>query len=66
MLRLADPGSLPELTSALETDRRLHVQVKQERQFYDDQAGTVVLALTGLAILRRLRHGAHFCLVPMR
>jgi len=50
VLRLADPGSLPGLISALETDRRLQVQVKQERQFYEDQAGTVVRALTGLAI----------------
>jgi putative ABC transport system permease protein len=50
VLRLADPGSLPGLTSALESDRRLRVQVKQERQFYEDQAGTVVRALTGLAL----------------
>ncbi len=49
VLRLADPQSLPGLTNALETDRRLQVQVKQERQFYEDQAGTVVQALTGLA-----------------
>jgi putative ABC transport system permease protein len=50
VLRLADPRSLPGLTSALETDRRLQVQVKQERQFYEDQAGMVVRALTGLAL----------------
>jgi putative ABC transport system permease protein len=50
VLRLADPRSLPELTSALESDRRLQVQVKQERQFYEDQAGPVVRALTGLAL----------------
>lgn len=50
VLRLADLRSLPGLTSALETDRRLQVQVKQERQFYEEQAGTVVRALTGLAL----------------
>jgi putative ABC transport system permease protein len=50
VLRLADARSLPALTSALETDRRMQVQVKQERQFYEQQAGTVVRALTGLAL----------------
>jgi putative ABC transport system permease protein len=50
VLRLADERSLPGLTTALETDRRLQVQVKQERKFYEDQAGMVVRALTGLAL----------------
>jgi ABC-type lipoprotein release transport system permease subunit len=50
VLRLEDSGSLAALTSALETDRRMQVQVRQERKFYEEQAGPVVLALTGLAI----------------
>jgi len=50
VLRLADPGSLTALTSALEADPRLKVKVVQERKFYDDQAGGVVRALTGLAL----------------
>lgn len=51
VLRLADEAALPRLKSALESDRRLQVRVEQERQFYEDQAGTVVRALTGLAVL---------------
>jgi putative ABC transport system permease protein len=50
VLRLAAPGALPGLANALEGDRRLHVQVRQERQFYEEQAGGVVRALTGLAL----------------
>jgi putative ABC transport system permease protein len=49
VLRLADPRDLPGLVKALEADPRFHVQAKQERQFYDDQAGGVVRALSGLA-----------------
>jgi putative ABC transport system permease protein len=49
VFRMADPRALPELRNALESDRRLHVRVWQERQFYDEQAGTVVLALVGIA-----------------
>jgi putative ABC transport system permease protein len=50
VLRLEDSGSLAALTSALESDPRMQVQVRQERKFYEEQAGPVVLALTGLAI----------------
>ena len=49
VFRMADPRALPELRNSLESDRRLHVRVWQERQFYDEQAGTVVLALVGIA-----------------
>jgi putative ABC transport system permease protein len=51
VFRIADPRALPEVRSALESDPRLHVRVWQERQFYDDQAGTVALALLGIATL---------------
>jgi putative ABC transport system permease protein len=48
---------LPEVRSRLEGDRRLHVRVWQEREFYDEQAGTVVLALVGIASLVALVMG---------
>jgi putative ABC transport system permease protein len=51
VFRMADPRALKELQNALESDRRLHVRVWQERQFYDEQAGSVVLALAGIAAL---------------
>jgi putative ABC transport system permease protein len=57
VLRLADPGALPGLVRALETDPRMRVQVKQERQFYEDQAGGVVRALTALALFVALIMG---------
>jgi putative ABC transport system permease protein len=57
VLRLADPGLLPALARALEADPRLNVQVKQERQFYEDQAGGVVRALNGLALFVALIMG---------
>jgi putative ABC transport system permease protein len=50
VLRLADPLDVPALVKALEADPRFHVQARQERQFYDDQAGGVVRALSGLAL----------------
>ena len=57
VFRLTDPKALPEVRSRLEGDRRLNVRVWQEREFYDEQAGTVVLALVGIASLVALVMG---------
>jgi len=65
VLRLADPRSLPDLIGRIESDRRLQVQVKQERRFYEEQAGGVVLALTGLAVLVALIMGLGSALAAM-
>lgn len=50
VLRLADPSALPALKEALEGDPQLQVQVTQERQYYEDQAGPTAGALRGLAV----------------
>ncbi len=65
VLRMADPRSLAELRNALESDRRLNVRVWQERQFYDEQGGTVVLALVGLASFVALVMGLGAVLAAM-
>jgi putative ABC transport system permease protein len=65
VFRMADPRALPELRNALESDRRLHVRVWQERQFYDEQAGTVVLALVGIASFVALVMGLGAVLAAM-
>jgi putative ABC transport system permease protein len=65
VFRMADPHALPELRSSLESDRRLHVRVWQERQFYDEQAGPVVLALVGIASFVALIMGLGAVLAAM-
>jgi putative ABC transport system permease protein len=49
-LRLADPGQLPAWAKEVQDNPRLPVDLKAERQFYDDQAGPVAGALMGLTI----------------
>lgn len=65
VFRMADPRALPELRKALESDRRLHVRVWQERRFYDDQAGTIVLALVGIASIVAFVMGVGAALAAM-
>ncbi len=50
VLRLTDPGSLQELTSALESNPGWQVEVKQERRYYEDQSGSVTASLMGLTL----------------
>jgi putative ABC transport system permease protein len=57
VLRAGDQASVDRLAVALTSDRRLRVQAKQERQFYEEQAGGVVRALTGLALFVALIMG---------
>jgi putative ABC transport system permease protein len=49
-LRLVDPGSLPAWAGEVARNPRLRVDLKPERQFYEDQAGPVGAALFALAI----------------
>jgi len=65
VFRMADPNSLRVLATALESDKRMQVQVKGERQFYDDQAGGVVMAITGLALFVAIIMGAGAVLAAM-
>jgi putative ABC transport system permease protein len=65
VFRMADPRALPETRRALEGNRRLSVRVWQERQFYDEQAGTVVQALIGIALLVALVMGLGAVLAAM-
>jgi putative ABC transport system permease protein len=65
VLRLSSPATLRALASTLESDRRLNVQVRQERQFYEEQAGGVVGALTGLASFVALIMGLGAALAAM-
>jgi putative ABC transport system permease protein len=65
VFRMADPEALSEIRSRLEGDRRLHVRVWQERRFYDEQAGPVVLALVGIASFVALIMGLGAVLAAM-
>lgn len=49
-LRLVDPASLPAWAEEVSRNPRLRVDLKSERQFYEDQAGPVGAALFALAI----------------
>ena len=49
-LRLVDPRELRGWADEVARDPRLRVDIKGERQFYEDQAGPVAAALLGLAI----------------
>jgi len=49
-VRLVDPRGLKAWADEVARDPRLPVDIKGERQFYEDQAGPVAAALLGLAI----------------
>jgi putative ABC transport system permease protein len=49
ILRLQDPGSFDALKASFTANPQLQVDVKRERDFYDDQAGGIATALTTLA-----------------
>jgi len=49
-LRLADPGSTGALDQEFKEDPQLQLQVKPERQFYEEQAGPLTRFLRALAI----------------
>ena len=49
-VRMRDPAELPAWAKQVETNPRLQLQLKPERQYYDDQAGPVGAALLGLAL----------------
>jgi putative ABC transport system permease protein len=48
-LRLKDPSTIDAFNKDLERNPSMQVQVVQERQFYDNQAGGIATALLGLA-----------------
>jgi putative ABC transport system permease protein len=50
-LRMVDPGSLPAWAAEVKGSPRLLVDLKPERQFYEDQAGRAGVALMGLAVV---------------
>jgi len=57
VLRLGDPAMLAGFTKELEHSPRMQVDMKQERQYYDEQAGTVVGLLSALAVFVSLIMG---------
>jgi putative ABC transport system permease protein len=65
VFRLVDPHGLAEARNRLEGDRRLNVRVFAERQFYDQQSGTVVQALVGIASFVALVMGLGAVLAAM-
>lgn len=65
VFRLADPRRLAEVRSRLEGDRRLNVRVLEERRFYEEQSGTVVQALVGIASFVALVMGLGAVLAAM-
>ncbi|HXK09286.1 MAG TPA: ABC transporter permease [Vicinamibacteria bacterium] len=50
VLRLKDARSLPAFAKAIADDPGVQLEVKEERQFYDDQAGPTGRAILGLAV----------------
>jgi putative ABC transport system permease protein len=49
VVRLSDKSTLEEFKKAWEADPQVQVSVKEERAFYEDQAGPTAAALMGLA-----------------
>lgn len=49
-VRLADPGGMGALAQELRANPQLQLQVKPERQYYEDQAGPLTKFLRSLAI----------------
>ena len=50
VVRLKDPTTLDAFKKTFENDPQLHVEIHQERAYYEDQAGPVANALLGLAL----------------
>lgn len=50
VLRMKDPSQVEALGKDLDSNPQFQVQVKQERAYYEEQAGFVAKALMGLAI----------------
>ena len=50
VLRLADPRSLPSFTREIADNPGVQLEAKEERQFYEDQAGPTGRAILGLAV----------------
>jgi putative ABC transport system permease protein len=50
VVRLADPSTLEAFRKTYENDPQLHVEVHQEREYYEAQAGPVANSLLGLAL----------------
>lgn len=49
-VRMADPSAITAWNEEIQRNPRLQLQVKPERQYYDEQAGPVGAALLGLAL----------------
>jgi putative ABC transport system permease protein len=49
-LRLADPKTLDAFNDSIKANPQFQLEMKQERQYYEDQAGPISKALLGLAI----------------
>jgi putative ABC transport system permease protein len=49
-VRLADPTTLAAFDRELQADPRFQLEMKPERQYYEDQAGPLIKFLQGLAI----------------
>lgn len=49
-LRLADPRALDRFNADIKANPQFQLEMKQERKYYDDQAGPTATALMGLAI----------------
>jgi len=50
LLRVKDPSALSSLAKRISDDQRLHLKAVPERQFYEDQQGSVSGVLKGLAV----------------
>ena len=49
-VRLADPRALDRFNADIKANPQFQLEMKQERKYYDDQAGPTATALMGLAI----------------
>src|SRR5579862_2703559 len=50
VMRLSDPKAIEAFSQAVKENPAYHLELKQERQFYDDEAGPTGRAITVLAI----------------
>jgi putative ABC transport system permease protein len=50
VLRLTDPSAIAAFSETVKNNPAYHLELKQERQFYDDEAGPTGKAIMGLAI----------------
>lgn len=57
VLRLKEPATLASLAKDVESNPAVQLEVKQERQFYEDEAGPTSKAILGLAIFVSLVMG---------